>query len=137
MTYDRNCVLCNPHKDPEQRIVLENETCFFLQHDSQQDILEGSGLVVPKQHHENPFEMTREEWADTYEILQRARAILDAEFEPDGYTLGWNVGKASNQEIFHSHLHVIPRYQDEPLAGKGIRYWLKQENNRRTKAAPS
>ena len=46
MTYDRNCVLCNPHKDPEQRIVLENETCFFLQRDSQQDILEGSGSFL-------------------------------------------------------------------------------------------
>jgi hypothetical protein len=28
-------------------------------------------------------------------------------------------------------LHVIPRYADEPLAGRGIRHWLKQENNRR------
>jgi histidine triad (HIT) family protein len=27
--------------------------------------------------------------------------------------------------MFHAHLHVIPRHKDEPLAGRGIRYWLK------------
>jgi ligand-binding SRPBCC domain-containing protein len=36
------------------------------------------------------------------------------------------------QEVFHAHLHVIPRYVDEPLAGKGIRYWLKQPDNIRS-----
>jgi diadenosine tetraphosphate (Ap4A) HIT family hydrolase len=29
------------------------------------------------------------------------------------------------------HLHVIPRFADEPLAGKGIRHWIKQPANRR------
>ena len=33
--------------------------------------------------------------------------------------------------MFHAHLHVIPRFAAEPHAGKGIRYWLKQESNRR------
>jgi histidine triad (HIT) family protein len=32
-------------------------------------------------------------------------------------------------------MHVIPRFADEPLAGRGIRYWLKQDANRRTSTA--
>lgn len=133
MSYDANCPLCNPHKDKEQNIVLENETCYFLQHNKHQGVLEGSGLIVPKKHHIDAFELTQEEWNDTHELLQEAKKVLDEKYSPDGYTLGWNVGKVSNQEIPHSHLHVIPRYNDEPLAGKGIRYWLKQEGNRRLK----
>ncbi|RBO99599.1 HIT family protein [Rossellomorea aquimaris] len=133
MSYDENCPLCNPHQDKEQNIVLENETCYFLQHNKHQGVLEGSGLIVPKKHHTDAFELTQEEWNDTYELLQEAKKVLDKEYSPDGYTLGWNVGKVSNQEILHSHLHVIPRYNDEPLAGKGFRYWLKQEGNRRLK----
>jgi diadenosine tetraphosphate (Ap4A) HIT family hydrolase len=35
-------------------------------------------------------------------------------------------------EDYYAHLHVIPRYADEPLAGKGIRYWLKQPANKRS-----
>ncbi|QSO49222.1 HIT family protein [Alicyclobacillus mengziensis] len=133
MIYDGNCPFCNPHKDKEQNIIFENETCYFLQHNKQQDVLEGCGVIVPKNHHANAFELTREEWNDTYDLLQKAKAYLDQEYTPAGYTLGWNVGEVSNQFIFHSHFHVIPRYDDEPLAGKGIRYWLNQPENKREK----
>lgn len=133
MSYNENCPLCNPHKDPEQNIVFENENCYFLQHNQQQDVLEGCGLIVPKKHHANVFDLTSEEWNDSYELLQKAKTYLDDKFSPDGYTLGWNVGEVSNQTIPHCHLHVIPRYNDEPLAGKGVRYWLKQPENKRKK----
>ena len=133
MNYDSSCTFCNPNRDEDQTLVLENETCYFLQHNKQQDVLEGCGLIVPKKHQANAFELTKEEWNDTYDLLQKAKEILDSKYSPDGYTLGWNVGKVSNQEIFHSHFHVIPRYNDEPLAGKGVRYWLKQPDNKREK----
>ncbi|WP_409276178.1 HIT family protein [Neobacillus sp. SCS-31] len=133
MTYAENCPFCNPMKDNEQNIIFENETCYFLQHNKEQDVLEGCGVIVPKKHHANAFKLTKKEWNDTYELLQNVKEYLDKEFSPDGYTLGWNVGEVSNQSIFHSHLHVIPRYNDEPLAGKGVRYWLKQSENKREK----
>ena len=90
-------------------------------------------MIVPKQHRTDTFALTKEEWGDTYELLQQAKEYLDIEYTPDGYTLGWNVGAASNQSVSHSHFHVIPRYNDEPLAGKGIRHWLKKPENRRAK----
>ncbi|WP_273853523.1 HIT family protein [Guptibacillus spartinae] len=133
MTYKEDCPFCNPGRDEKQKILFENEFCYFLQHDDHQDVLEGCGVIVPKKHHANAFELSKEEWNDTYELLQRAKTYLDEEFTPDGYTLGWNVGEVSNQFIFHSHLHVVPRYDDEPLAGKGLRYWLKQAENKREK----
>ncbi|MDQ0483931.1 HIT family protein [Guptibacillus hwajinpoensis] len=133
MTYQENCPFCDPLKDKEQTILFENETCYLLQHTKQQDVLEGCAVIVPKEHHADAFELTKQEWNDTYDLLQNAKEYLDKEFSPDGYTLGWNVGEASNQTIFHSHLHVIPRYNDEPLAGKGVRYWLKQPENKREK----
>lgn len=131
MPYKQNCTFCNPLEDKEQNIIFENNRCYFLQHNNEQDVLEGSGVIVPKKHRINSFDLTPEEWSDTYDLLQQARAYLDEKFSPDGYTLGWNVGEASNQSILHSHFHVIPRYNDEPLAGKGLRHWLKQPNNKR------
>lgn len=134
MAYEKNCLFCNPDKDHNQKIVFENKTCYFLQHGEEQDVLEGSGVIVPKQHRADTFTLTKEEWNDTYDLLQQAKEYLDKEFAPNGYTIGWNVGEASNQSVKHSHFHVIPRYNDEPLAGKGLRHWLKQPENRRNKA---
>ncbi|TFB22865.1 HIT family protein [Filobacillus milosensis] len=131
MTHDQNCPFCNLEEDENQKIVFENDTCYFLQHDKHQDVLEGSGVIVPKKHRKDTFSMTQDEWNDSYELLQKAKNYLEEKFNPDGYTLGWNVGDASNQFIRHSHFHVIPRYNDEPLAGKGLRYWIKQPENKR------
>jgi len=123
------CPFCFPGEDREQQIVLENEECFFLQ--KPQSVLIGSGVIVPKKHRETVFELTPKEWLDTFNLLKEAKEFLDERFQPQGYNVGWNAGQVGGQEIFHAHLHIIPRYEDEPLAGKGIRYFFKQENNQR------
>lgn len=123
------CPFCHPESNQRARVVLENEHCWFLQ--EPQEVLIGSGVIVPKSHRETVFDLTTEEWAATFSLLKEAKYRLDAKCGPQGYNVGWNSGRVAGQEIFHAHLHVIPRYADEPLAGKGIRYWLKQPMNRR------
>ena len=112
--------------------MLQNELCYFLQRE--EPVLIGSGLIIPKRHCRTAFDLDAEEWQATYHLLHEAKELLDEKYRPDGYTLGWNCEAMAGQEIFHAHLHIIPRYADEPLAGRGIRYWLKQDNNRRIDA---
>jgi diadenosine tetraphosphate (Ap4A) HIT family hydrolase len=94
-------------------------------------VLTGSGLVIPKAHRETVFDLTEAEWSATFALLLRVKDRLDRLHAPQGYNVGWNAGSVGGQEVFHAHLHVIPRFADEPYAGRGIRYWLKQEANRR------
>ncbi|MGZ4111936.1 MAG: HIT family protein, partial [Tumebacillaceae bacterium] len=110
-----HCPFCHPEFDNEQNVVLRNEHCLFLQ--KPQEVLIGSGLIVPRAHRATVFDLTPEEWAATYELLQQAKGLLDREFHPQGYSVGWNCGEAGGQSIFHAHLHVIPRFADEPHAG--------------------
>lgn len=123
-----SCPFCPPALNVAQ-VVLENAHCLFLQ--QAEPVLSGSGIIIPRQHRETVFDLTEEEWQATLDLLRRARVWIDEKYAPDGYNLGWNCGQVGGQEVFHAHLHVIPRFRDEPLAGKGIRYWLKQESNRR------
>ncbi len=123
-----SCPFCPPALIQKQ-VVLENTLCLFLQ--QPEPILIGSGLIIPKQHRTTVFDLTGEEWQATFSLLLQVKALLDQQFMPAGYNVGWNCGQAGGQEVFHVHLHVIPRFADEPLVGKGIRYWLKQDMNRR------
>jgi len=113
----------------EEEILLESELSLFIENTD--TVLHGSGMIIPKAHRETVFDLTPEEFQDTHSLLLRAKAYLDERYSPDGYNVGWNCGKVGGQTVFHAHLHIIPRYKDEPFAGQGIRYHLKQKENRR------
>ena len=81
-------------------------------------------MVVPRRHSETPFDMLPEEWATFGAVLATAKAHL-APLDPSGYTMGWNVGAVAGQEVFHTHLHIIPRFAGEASAGVGIRRLLR------------
>lgn len=117
----------------EAQVVLDNRECLFLQ--QPQTVLVGSGLIIPRAHRETVFDLTDAEWASTLFLLKKVQKLLDAKYHPQGYNVGWNCGRVGGQEVFHAHLHVIPRFVDEPYAGKGIRYWLKQPENQRTESS--
>lgn len=117
------CDLSNEH------ILLESALNVVI--DTRDPVLVGSAMIIPRVHRATPFELTLEEWADTLLLIQWMKEMLDQQRQPDGYNLGWNCGAAAGQEVFHAHLHLIPRHIDEPLAGKGIRYALKQPANTR------
>ncbi|GEL77824.1 HIT family protein [Tenuibacillus multivorans] len=127
-----NCMFCHTELVENQTITLSNEHCLFLQLDQFQvkgTQLEGSGLIVPRKHREAAFDLTEAEWNATYSLLQEVKTYIDEKHRPHGYNLGWNCEYVAGQSIFHAHLHVIPRYDDEPMAGKGIRYFLKSKDN--------
>ena len=123
-----SCPFCPPRVHGEE-ILLENDLCLFIR--QPQTVLVGWGLIIPRAHRETVFDMSPEEWAATFDLLRQVRPLLDRAHSPQGYNVGWNCGRVGGQEVDHAHLHVIPRYVDEPYAGRGIRYWLKQEENRR------
>jgi histidine triad (HIT) family protein len=79
-----------------------------------------AGMIIPRRHSETPFEMVREEWQAFGDILAQAKAHF-AELQPDGFTLGWNVGAVAGQHVFHAHLHIILRFKGAPNEGVGVR----------------
>jgi len=121
------CPFCWPIKDEE--IILEYGTCVYITNLDQ--TLPGSGMIVPKAHRETVFDVTDQEMVDSLYLLKKAKQLLEVSLKPDGYTVGWNCRPAAGQTVPHAHLHVIPRFKDEPLAGRGIRHHLIGEANKR------
>jgi diadenosine tetraphosphate (Ap4A) HIT family hydrolase len=126
-----NCVFCQWETDLDQSLVKRNHSAVFLQNAKAQGPLIGSGVIVPVRHAPTVFDLTNNEIRATFLLLADVKAWMDANYQPDGYNVGWNCGAVAGQEIMHAHLHVIPRFNDEPYAGRGIRSWLKQDANRR------
>jgi histidine triad (HIT) family protein len=123
------CPYCAVH-DPEQTVVFKDDLVLFLQDERFQGALKHSGVIIPIQHRETVFDLSDAEITATFRLLARVKHWMDRCFRPDGYNVGWNCGRVGGQDVFHAHMHVIPRFRQEPLAGKGIRALIKSDANR-------
>ena len=117
-------------------VYIENAYCVYAStRDSRDppDVLPGSGIVIPIAHRASPFDVTSEEWAAMHELLIKAKAAWDERLAPDGYFLSWTCFPPSDDDVpnMHAHLHVVPRFDDEPFADRGGRTPIKVLENRR------
>lgn len=136
MTED-GCHFCdNQTRFRTADVYIANDLCIFFAELREsklraeaglpEGVLPGSGALIPIAHRTSPFEMTAAEWAATRELLVEARRALHELLAPDGYTLGWN-----DMASLHTHLHVLPRFRDEPKWYEGVRSSIKVSENRR------
>jgi diadenosine tetraphosphate (Ap4A) HIT family hydrolase len=132
-----DCVFCDRAALREADVYIENEWCVYASSRDPNDppeVLPGSGIIVPKAHKPSPFDFTCEEWAATHDLLLQAKAIQDNRLAPDGYFLSWTAFPSSAKAVsqMHSHLHVVPRFDDEPLRDRGGRVGIKGADNIRS-----
>ncbi|HUA03510.1 MAG TPA: HIT domain-containing protein [Solirubrobacteraceae bacterium] len=111
---DPDCIFCKivAGEIPAQ-IVDENErTIAFM------DInpaTRGHVLVIPREHSQDLLEIDSDDLAAAANMAQTiARRIMDR-LDADGVNLLNSCGAAGWQTVFHFHVHVIPRYDDDPL----------------------
>ena len=110
---------------------FRDDLVLYLEDVRFQGALTHSGVIIPRQHRPTVFDLSEAEITATFRLRPASRRGWTSEFAPDGYNLGWNCGAVGGQSLMHAHLHVIPRFRDEPLAGQGIRSYLKSNANRR------
>ena len=53
--------------------------------------------------------------ASLLQLLDQAKAMIDAEFQTDACNIGINDGRAAGQTVPHLHIHLIPRYAGDYL----------------------
>jgi histidine triad (HIT) family protein len=75
----------------------------------------GHVVVIPRAHSENLLTVDEEDLAATMATVRRVVERMNETIEPAGFNILNNMGRAAWQSIFHFHVHVIPRYEDDPL----------------------
>jgi histidine triad (HIT) family protein len=75
----------------------------------------GHVVVMPRAHTENLLTVGEEDLAATMAAVRRIVTRMNDTIRPAGFNILNNMGRAAWQSIFHFHVHVIPRYEDDPL----------------------
>ncbi|MGE7387807.1 HIT family protein [Streptomyces sp. NPDC004126] len=94
-------------------ILHEDEsTIAFLDHTA---VMEGHTLVIPRRHATDIWEITEDDAAAVMRTAHRMAGVLRGVFAPDGMTLFQANRPAGWQDVFHLHVHLVPRREADHL----------------------
>lgn len=77
----------------------------------------GHALVIPRRHSRDLLEIREDDLEHSMVAAQRLAVRMSQTLEPRpaGFNILNSCGVAAWQTVFHFHVHVVPRYEDDPL----------------------
>ena len=109
------CVFCRaaalPEDEPEL-VVHRGELAFVLL--NKFPYASGHVMVAPYRHGSAFDDLQDTEALETHRLAVEAIAALRAVFAPEGFNVGWNLGRVAGAGIVdHGHVHVVPRWNGD------------------------
>ena len=109
-----DCIFCAiaAGEGPAEVVQEDEHTVAFM------DInpwTRGHALVIPRNHSRNLYDIGDEDLARTMAAAKRLAVRMRDALGCDGINLINSTEPAAWQTVFHFHVHVIPRYEDDPL----------------------
>jgi histidine triad (HIT) family protein len=114
MSAEPDCLFCKivAGEIPATIVAQDERTIAFM------DIspaTRGHTLVIPRAHARDVHDIDLEDLQAVAAAAQRIAASARGNLGADGVTLLNSNGSAAWQTVFHFHMHVIPRYEGDPL----------------------
>ena len=118
MTYDNNNIFAKILRGeiPSVKVYEDAKTLAFMDVMPEAD---GHVLVVPKEGAENILDLSADGMAAMMATVQKVAKAVDKALRPDGILLKQYNRAAAGQSVFHVHFHIVPRWEDMPLAPHG------------------
>ena len=92
------------YEDEEFRVILDIEPAS-----------KGHALILPKEHYANLYELDDEVTAKVLVLAKKMITKLTDILGCDGYNIVQNNGTVAGQTVFHYHMHLIPRYENDTV----------------------
>jgi ATP adenylyltransferase len=111
------CFLCDaaqaePSQDPDHLVVAREERAFAIL--NRYPYNPGHLMVAPYLHTGDLATLPAEVSASVTSLSQRALRVLQAVLAPEGYNLGFNLGRVAGAGVIdHLHQHVVPRWNGD------------------------
>ncbi|PIP73375.1 MAG: HIT family protein [Candidatus Lloydbacteria bacterium CG22_combo_CG10-13_8_21_14_all_47_15] len=113
----KDCLFCKiiVREIPAEIVYEDDFSIAFLDN---RPINPGHTLLVPKEHHENLYDMPDTLLAKFAPNIKKLARAIKKGLSADGTNIGINNDSSAGQVIFHHHTHIIPRF-----ANDGHRHW--------------
>ena len=123
MIMEQKCVFCDIIQGKQEAIIIFENSSFISIMDKF-PINQGHLLVLPKQHYPYITDMKKNDVSKLFEIVSILTNVIWNVVHADGVNIGQSNGKAASQDIFHVHVHIIPRFKND----SGDNFWPLRKN---------
>ena len=73
----------------------------------------GHALILPKEHYANLYELPEDMAGAVLKLAKKMATVMTEKLGCDGFNLVQNNGEVAGQTVFHFHMHLIPRYEND------------------------
>jgi len=112
---DAGCIFCDKPAealDEANLIVLRGTHAFAML--NLFPYTSGHLMVAPYRHTGDILSLNDEESLDLWRLMQCCVRLLQRVYQPDGFNIGFNIGRAAGAGIEgHLHLHIVPRWHGD------------------------
>ncbi|HEX5734259.1 MAG TPA: HIT domain-containing protein [Blastocatellia bacterium] len=108
---ETGCVFCRARdgNDRDFLIVHRGDLNFIIL--NLYPYTSGHLMIVPYEHVDSLAAIDCQTTTEMMEMAKRAQTALEAEYRPDGFNIGMNLGRSAGAGVAdHIHLHVVPRW---------------------------
>jgi len=111
------CLFCNIVKGviPAEKIYEDDDVFAFLDINPNN---KGHTLVIPKTHFDNIYTISPSKWEKVMDVVRRLSSVIKEATNAHGINIHMNNDRAGGQLVFHVHMHIIPRFEDD-----GFTHW--------------
>lgn len=111
-----------------EKIIYKDEFFFIIKDGF--PVNPGHLLIISNELRIDYFDLTDEEKKHLQYTIEKAKQLVLAEYNPDGFNIGMNCGTTAGQTVFHFHCHLIPRYKgDMENPRGGVRHVIPERGN--------
>jgi histidine triad (HIT) family protein len=108
----RHCIFCDLiHGAAEVSVCYEDGSAIAFM--DIQPVNPGHVLIVPKEHYESLVDLPPDVGMHLFEVAMRLGGVVRQATGCEGMNMVVNSGEAAGQDVFHYHVHVIPRRRDD------------------------
>lgn len=109
-----NCIFCKiANKEIPSSVIYEDDLTLAILDLSQAN--PGHTLVMPKGHYENILSVPEDVLSHIMVVAQKIAKAIDNAFNPQGINIINNCREAAGQTVMHTHVHIIPRYENDGI----------------------
>lgn len=109
---DNDCIFCKIANGEIPSSTVYEDDLFRVILDLS-PATKGHALILPKKHMANIFEMDEETAEKVFVLASRIAKAMKEALNCDGLNIVQNNGEIAGQTVFHFHMHIIPRYNDD------------------------